>query len=274
MTGPRLRRAGCVLLLVLLAAEAALAERRIEVYRPRHRPAAELMPVAEVALGDEGVVALDSGSNALVLAGPPAAVERSLEVLGLQDRARPVVVLHWTSRSEDEIEAAGVRVDWRIEAGDLRVGTPHFPGDEGVRVGVLGRQEAGTGSFAGTLRLLDGEEGSLGAGEVVPLAVPRRHGTDLALVSAESGFRARPRVLGDGRVQVEITPQQASLEPGGRVVFTGAATSVTVKPGEHVALGAVGGNASARGRGVPEAAATQRTHSARVLLLRVEVEKP
>jgi hypothetical protein len=274
MTGPRLRRPGFVLLLLLLAADVVFAERRIEVYRPRHRPATELLPVAQVALADEGVVALDSGSNALVLAGPPAAVERTLELLGLQDRARPVVVLHWTSRSADEIEAAGVRIDWRIEAGDLRVGTPHFPGEEGVRVGVLSRQEAGTGSFAGTLRLLDGEEGSLGSGEVVPLAVPRRYGADLAAVSAESGFRARPRVLDNGRVQVEITPEQASLEPGGRVAFTGAATTVTVKPGETLALGEVGGDEATRVRGVPEAAAAGRSRSERVLLLRVEVERP
>jgi hypothetical protein len=263
-----------VLATLALAAASASAERSIEVFRPRHRSAAELLPVAQVALADEGVVALDAGTNALVLAGPPQAVARTLELLRLQDRARPVVVLHWTSRSNDELEAAGVRIDWSIEAGDVRVGTPRFPGDEGVRVGALGRQEAGEGSFAGTLRLLDGEEGEVGAGEVVPLAVPRRRGSDLALWSAESGFRARPRVLGDGRVQVEIIPEQASLEPGGRVAFMGASATVTLKPGETIALAGVEASQSSAARGVPEATASRRSSHSRVLLLRAEVETP
>jgi type II secretory pathway component GspD/PulD (secretin) len=263
-----------VLAALALAAASASAERSIEVYRPRHRPAAELLPVAQVALADEGVVALDAGTNALVLAGPPQAVARTLELLRLQDRARAVVVLHWTSRSNDELEAAGVRIDWSIEAGDVRVGTPRFPGDEGVRIGVLGRQEEGEGSFAGTLRLLDGEEGEIGTGETAPLVVPHRRGADVVLQSAESGFRARPRVLGDGRVRVEIMPEQSSLEPGGRVAFTGAATSVTLEPGETVALAGVDASQSSTSRGVPEATASRRSSRSRVLLLRAEVETP
>jgi type II secretory pathway component GspD/PulD (secretin) len=270
----RALRLGCALVLaaLTLAAATALAERSIEVFRPRHRPAAELLPVAQVALADEGVVALDAGTNALVLAGPPQAVARTLEVLRLQDRARPVVVLTWTSRFADELEAAGVRIDWSIEAGDVRVGTPRAPRGEGVRIEALAQDRSGEGSFAGTLRLLDGEEGEIGTGASAPLVVPRRRGADVVIQSAQSGFRARPRVLGDGRVQVEIMPEQSSLEPGGRVAFTGAATTVTLKPGETVALGGVEASESSTSRGVPEATAARSGTRSRVLLLRAEVE--
>jgi type II secretory pathway component GspD/PulD (secretin) len=265
----------CLALAALaLAAAAASAERSIEVFRPRHRPAAELLPVAQVALADEGVVALDAGTNALVLAGPPEAVARTLELLRLQDRARAVVVLTWTSRLADELEAAGVRIDWSVEAGDVRVGTPRAPRDDGVRIEALAQDRSGEGSFAGTLRLLDGEEGEIGAGETAPLLVPHRHGADVVIQSAQSGFRARPRVLGDGRVQVEIVPEQSSLEPGGRVAFTGAATTLTLKPGETVALAGVDASESSTSRGVPEAAASRRSHRSRVLLLRADVETP
>jgi hypothetical protein len=257
------------LTLVLTAAPhvSAQADRRVEVYRPAHRPADELLPLAETALAGEGSAAVDPGTNAIVLIGAPGAVARTLELLRGQDVARRAVLVRFESRRRDELTAAGVTIDWSLGAGDLRVGNVVVPkGVEGVRVFSSAGARSDDGGFRGVLRVLDGDVGRIGSGRSVPV----RTFESLAFVEAERGFRVRPRVLGDGRVRVEIEPSDAEVDAGGRTAFTAAATTVTLRPGETVAIGEVARRSEGHEVGT-RVIGTERDREERLLLLTVEL---
>jgi len=254
----------------LAAAPAAPGERSVEVYRPAHRLAEELLPLAETALAGEGSAALDPGTNAVVLIGAPAAVARTLELLRAQDRAARTVVIHYESRTLRALEQAGVEIAWRVEAGDVRIGNVVGPGGEGLAIGLSAKRGEGTGSLRGILRVLDGQSGQLGAGRTVPVPLRGRYGPDTAFVSAERGFLATPRVLGDGRVRVAIAPSDATVDERGRVTYSAAATEVELRPGETVVLGSLALAEDARQLGSRSLRAHREEEE--LLLLRVELE--
>ena len=90
-------------------------------------------------------------------------------------------------------------------------------------------------------------------------------------MTAESGFEASPRVLGDGRVELALRPFDESVQPGGAIERTGADTVLVLDPGTTVAVGGIvseqstshGAFSGAGGRG-----ASQES----LLLVTVEVE--
>ena len=247
---------------------AALAQdRSVEVYSPLHRLAAELLPLATTVLGDEGRAAVDEGTNALVLIGTPVAVARTLDLLRSQDVARRTIVLRYESRRRDELAAAGIRVDWSLGAGGLRVGSVVVPARrEGMRVLSSARAREETGGFRGMVRVQDGQTAHIRSGSSVPV----RTLDEVVFVEGQRGFAARPRVLADGRVRVELEPVDAEVDALGRTRFTVASTILTVRPGETVAVGEVarrteGGEIGTR------ALDSRRSEEERILLLTVEL---
>jgi len=260
------------LLLVSLAAARAEGP-TIEVYKAANRTAEELLPLAETAMGGEGSAALDSGTNSIVLMGPRSAVERTVALLRQQDQRRRTVVIRYQSKRVDELATEQIRVDWSAGSGSVRVGNVIFPGDRtGARVSGRALRSHGENTLAGTLRLLDGEVGHIGSGESVPVHERGVFRSSTTFVTAERGFTARPRILSQDRVQVEITPTDDSVDERGRVEFTGAATTVVVKPGETVALGGISRSSDGQRVGSRVITASEHAKDERVLLLTVDVE--
>lgn len=258
-------------LALAFAAHAHAQDRAVEVHKPMHRPAAELVGIAQLALGEEGTAAADAGTNSLVLIGSRAAVDRALALVRAQDQARKSVVLHWSARDQAELEAAGVRVDWSVGSGSVRVGTILFP-ENRLEVNAEILRTDRERRLEGTLRLLDGETGQIGSGRSVPVTTRDGYGrATTAFVSAEQGFQATPRVLGNGKVRVEIIPSDAQVDDRGRTRFAGASTVVEVTPGDTVALGGVGQRFDEGQRG-SRILSTNRRDEERVFLLRVEVD--
>jgi Bacterial type II/III secretion system short domain len=269
---PRLRIA--LLLLALLGATSAAAdERRVHLYKPQSRSAAELLAPAQAALGDGGSASVETGTNALILIGEPRAVDDALALLAQLDRPLASVILHYESERLEDLAARGVRVDWSVSAGSFQVGNVLAPpGTNLVAVRPFDDKTERRGRLAGMLRVQDGQVGRIETGTALPIV---HHvspwETQTVVVDASSGFEARPQLLGDGRVRVELQPFEASLEPGGAIRHAGAATQVTVAPGETVAIGGVQQSGEQRSRGLG-GAERSRSSQDRVLLLRVEVE--
>ena len=71
---------------------------------------------------------------------------------------------------------------------------------------------------------------------------------------------------------VELQPVEASVDPRGRVRFSGAATTLTLRPGETVAIGGIDRSSTSHTTGSRVLSASQQTRESRVLLLGVEVE--
>ena len=271
------RLAAALALGLVLAAPGAGAagDRTLAVYDPRHRPAEELLPLARTALGERGEAMVDRGTGSLVLVAPEGALAEAVELLRRLDRAPRSVVLRYESRRLDQLEARGLRIDWSAGAGDLRVGSVIPPDDaRGLRATGFAVGSEREGGLAGVVRVLEGRSGRIATGASAPLT--RRSLLDVRTdwVTAASGFEARPRILGDGRVQVELRPGEASLDEGGGVRFTSAATTLTLRPGETVAIGSIERGDRRRLRGGRVTSAGQDERSSRVLLLTVQVEDP
>lgn len=268
------------LLLVLALALPALA-RVVRLYEVRHRVAAELVPLVEPMLGDDARIVADTRSNALVLSGEPAAVESALALIAALDKRLRTVVLRYASEDAAALAARGARIDWRIDAGSLRLGTLHGPPASGsalhVRADETARErERGDRAL---LRILEGESGRIASGVVVPFVSRelRRgpHGSVLhettQLVSAESGFEATPRVLGDGRIELALRPFHDRLGSDGRIETAGAQTRIVVSPGETVVIGSLAEQQRDRGRSLSGAAASEGSGE-RVLLLSASLD--
>jgi hypothetical protein len=266
---PRLATLIAALFLVALAAH---AERKVHIYRPLSRSAAELLGPAEAALGDGGSVAIDAGTNALVLIGDPPAVDAALAVLQQLDRPLATVILHYESQRLEDLAARGVHVAWNVGSGSFRVGNVSAPpGTDLVAIHPFDDKVARKSRLAGTLRVQDGQTGRIETGTTLPIVHSSPWETQVGFVTASSGFEARPQLLGDGRVRVSLEPFEGALQPGGAIRTGGAATEVTVTPGETVAIGGLTQPREQNSRGLG-GASDEKSYDDWVLLLRAELE--
>ena len=85
------------------------------------------------------------------------------------------------------------------------------------------------------------------------------------------GQEARPRVLGDGRVELALRPFDESVRRDGAIEHTGADTVVVLAPGATVALGGIVRVESER-HGTLSGAGARGASQESVLLVTVEVE--
>jgi type II secretory pathway component GspD/PulD (secretin) len=264
--GARLACACACALLVLAAAAAA----DVRVYRGRHRPVEELLPIVRALLGDAGRAEADVRTNSLVLVGDARTLAEVEAVLAAQDRAPRTVLLRYGTQRLSDLEAAGVRVRWSVEGDGYRVGNAHRGEGTRIAAAVAAEQAQGASALDGSLRVIEGGAGILFTGASVPMALATRDGPAAAWVSAESGFEARPRILGDGRVHLELRPFDARLAGPG-VEHAGAATTLVIAPGEQVVIGGLATQHAGSERG-SSGAAGGRGSDERVLVIRVEIE--
>jgi len=232
----------CLLVALVLAlglAAPATAAQQAEVYRVQHRTAEELLPYAEATLGSEGRVVVDPGTNSLVLFSERSDLMRSaLALLAAQDRALRTVVLVYASQRASELAAEGIRIDWGVASAGVRIGNLIVPSGE-ARAGVAAKAQSarGNSSLGGTVRILEGHSGRIASGETRALTTRGRRGESTTLVPADSGFEAYARVLGDGRVQLELRPFEAQFRADGRIETSEAATTLVLTPGKTVVIG-------------------------------------
>lgn len=281
--------------LSVLSALPAAAKRRVEVYAARHRTAEELLPLAATAIGDEGEVALDAGTNTLVLIGSPTAVAEALALLASQDRRLRTLVLSQTTRRSRELTAQGLSIRWQAKSGAFRVGQlgpaqpAHGPGpasagssaasstasarsDDGAELRAMEAMRSLEASMTAKMRVTEGSRTRIETGTTVPYTVVGRSGPSTQWVDATSGFEASARILGDGRVQVDIASFARELLPGGALDGTAGSNVVTLEPGVLVAIG---GLRSDRAVGRTETGSGQnrgRSTDETILLLRADVE--
>lgn len=260
-----------VLALAVLLALASDAGAAAQVYKARHRPAAELVPLAEGALAGRGTAVVDERTNSLVLVAEPDVLAEVVAVLELQDRRIPTVVLRYEARRADELESAGVAVAWSVGGGSIRVGNATLP-ETGIAVRPEDRSADAESSLRGTLRVLSGEEGRIATGSARPLVLHGPRYDETVYIDAARGFAVRPRVLGDGRVHLDVEPFAERHTAGGAVAHTRAATQIVVAPGETVAIGGLGESGDAARRERLAGAGRTSARSELVLLVTVGVE--
>jgi Bacterial type II and III secretion system protein len=266
-------RLGALLLALLLGAPASGAP-QAEVYRAQHRAAEELLPYAEAALGSGGKAVVDPGSNALVLFSErPDLLRSALALLAAQDRALRTVVLEYQMQRGSELASQGIRVDWGVARGPVRIGNLLVPAG-GSRVAVAPHAASGRGSagFTSTVRILEGQSARIATGETAALRTRGRHGTTTTLVPADSGLEAHARILGDGRVLLELRPFEARFSSDGRIETAEAVTTLTVEPGRTVAIAGISSGQGAASLDALAGAESGSASDERLLLITARIE--
>lgn len=258
--------------LLLLTASAAAD---MEVYHPKHRVAEDLVPLVEAVLAPDGRVAVDSHSGAMVLLGTAEGLAQALELLALQDRPLRTVLIHHETRTQSDLSASGARVAWSTGGGALRVGNvSRGAAGRGAALNLVDRSREGAGSEVGMLRVLEGEWGRIARGSEVVLPTGSWRYPDAVRVAAESGLEVRPRILGDGRVRLDLRPFQASLGRGGTVARAGADTTLVVTPGETAVVGGLASARSGSSRSLLSGGVSRDRSEDRVLLVTVTLDDP
>ncbi len=245
----------------------------VRVYPVRHRTAEELLPVARAALAGQGSAEIDARTNALLLVGEAPVLRRTLEVLAQQDRRLRTIRVEYESLGHDALEATGVRIDWGVGSGAVRVGTVAVPGG-GVRVRVVPEavRETGEPRLAGTLALLEGHSGRIALGRELPLRTRSGWLESTLWVSAQSGFEVTPRLLGDGRVRLALVPFEAQVRAGHVIETSGGALTLEVEPGRTLAVGRITRDDATRAVDPFSGFLHEQRRQERVLLVTVHVE--
>jgi hypothetical protein len=275
-----IRSLGIALLLCVFVPTVRAAD-VVHIYKVQHRTAEELLPLVQTAMAGAGSVGADPGSNTLLLAGSSEGVAAALAHLARVDRAPRSEVLRYESRRRGEHEAQGIHVNWGGSAGAVRVGSLAFPaGANGVGVQATGSAGTGERDRGGEVRLLEGERTSILTGEAIPVTTRRvpaagrgptlREST--TFVAAESGFDARARILGDGRIELELRSLDSTLRPGPRLAHSTSLNTLVMEPGKTLVLGGLFQEGDARSASLFAASGSSQRSDERLLLLTATVE--
>jgi type II secretory pathway component HofQ len=162
-----------------------------------------------------------------------------------------------------------------VSTGGVRIGNLIVPpGHSRVRVAAQAERGRASGSLGGTLRILEGQSGRIATGETVPLTTRRGWEESTTLVPADSGLEASVRVLGDGRVWLELRPFEARFQRDGRIGTSEASTTLIVVPGKTVVIGGLSGAQGAAsldaGAGAGAGRRGERSQSVLTITARIE----
>jgi len=261
----------------------------LHVIQLKHRPAQELLPVIRPLLGpDDAVSAADYRLIVRTTEARRREVERVVQQL---DVARRNLTLTVRQGSRAEMHDRSQSVSGEVEVGhDARVALPRRPADDrGVtvehesgdaRLRYEGRETRGAARDvrSQTLRVQDGQRAYIHLGQSVPhvkriLSLAGRRVTIAQGVEYQNvvtGFEVLPRVQGE-RVQLEITPRLSALaDPStGLANFQELRTTVNVRLGEWIDLGAISGAGENVRRAIVDSAVSDRAEQ-RSVWLRVE----
>lgn len=265
--------AGAVVLLIAIRSVAATAD-EIHVIALKHRTAQELIPVIRPLLGPaDAVSAMEY--RLLVRTSPRrlAEVERVVQQLDVAQRNLTLTV---RQGSQADNRSSSQELSGEVDVGKHgRVTLPrHQENNRGAVIEGQGsdarlryqtRAERGSASDnrTQTLRVQDGKPAYIRLGQSAPhvkriislsgrqLAVAQ----DLEYRNVVTGFEVLPRVQGE-RVQLDITPRLSSLaDPAtGLANFQELRTTVNVRLGEWIDLGAISGAGENVRRAIVESA--------------------
>jgi type II secretory pathway component GspD/PulD (secretin) len=274
--------------LASLTAARALAE-ELRILELRHRPAEEILPVIRPLLG-RGDVASASGFKLIVRAADPTSLREIERVVRALDVPRTALTLlvRYATVSDSTDRHYGVSGEATLGGDRNRVvisggGSAPPPGGlevehKGIRLHGVETTSTASRETVQRLRVMDGQRAYIQVGQSIPhvqqvLVLAGRQALlaqGVVLQQASTGFEVLPRVRGD-EVILEITPRLGSVEDPalGLVRLTELATTVSVRRGEWVDLGSLGGTGEAVRHAILESGVT-RAGERQTILIKVE----
>jgi hypothetical protein len=271
--------------LTTLLAFAGVSAEEARIIQLKHRPADEIIPLIRPLLGpDDALSGMDYRLIVRTSDRNLKNIERLLAQLDVAPRQLRITV---EQRVADDRDTTTHSVEGEIQIGDeAQIKLPEKSPDnrglviqrDNLRLRTGQRTTVGRNETTQTVMALDGQRASIRIGQFVPhvkeiLALGRRQvliAQGIALQDVTTGFDVLPRVSGD-RVRMEITPRLSTLRDPttGLADFQELATTVEVRLGEWIDLGAILGHRSEIDRAILESAATE-SGERRTIRLKIE----
>ena len=240
------RLTAIVALLLLGVGIASIARAQdMQVIDLNFRMAQDLIPILEPLLEPGGVIT--GTDDVLFVRTSPGNFEQIRAAVATLDRAPRQLLITVGQGTVRDVDAARVEGSATIGEGDVQVGVNRPPGaDSGAEVAVRSRQQQADLHNVSSVRVLEGTETWIGAGQSVPLTeLTVQHGPGGVVQQTttyrdvSTGFYATARVS-DDRVILDISSRQQRYRPSsGTVATQGATTTVTGRLGEWFELGAI-----------------------------------
>ncbi len=271
--------------LTTLLAFAGVSAEEARIIQLKHRPAGEIIPLIRPLIGpDDALSGMDYRLIVRTSDRNLKNIERLLAQLDVAPRQLRITV---EQRVADDRDTTTHSVEGEIQIGDeAQIKLPEKSPDnrglviqrDNLRLRTGQRTTVGRNETTQTVMALDGQRASIRIGQSVPhvkeiLALDRRQvliAQGIALQDVTTGFDVLPRVRGD-RVRMEITPRLSTLRDPttGLADFQELATTVEVRLGEWIDLGAILGHRSEIDRAILESAATE-SGERRTIRLKIE----
>jgi type II secretory pathway component GspD/PulD (secretin) len=242
----RLLAAIAVLLPLGAAILAPVRAQDLQVIELDFRMAQDLIPILEPLLEPGGV--LTGTDDVLFVRTSPENLEQIRAAVATLDRAPRQLLITVGQGTVRDVDAARAEGSATIGDEDVQVGINRPPGaDSGAQVTVRARQQEADLHNVSSVRVLEGTETWIGAGQSVPLTETTvQHHPPGGVVQqtttyrdVSTGFYATARVSGD-QVILDISPRQQQYRPGsGTIATQGATTTITGRLGEWFELGGV-----------------------------------
>ncbi len=275
-----------------LGAVPARAEAALEVIPLHYRTAEEVIPVLRPMLAPEGTLSGFKGQ--LIVRTTPENLAEIKRILASLDSAPRQLLITVRQDADLDRQRSTAGVSGSVGGENARVTVPPASreryggsvvlreGDNRIRAHVLESGSAGTDRNTQTLRVMEGREAFIRAGQSVPVRGRQVTRTVVGGQVVEqvvdttqyrdvtTGFYVRARVSGD-RVVLDVSPQRETLSQDirGGVNVQRVVTTVSGRLGEWMELGGVGQTAIAE-QSVLLGRASSATRDDRRVLIKVE----
>ncbi len=219
------------------------------VYKMKYRVAEELVGPVTSVLSPSGRASVDSRTNSLVIVDRPESVAQARALLESQDVRQKSIQITVETVTKRDLDAMRLEIDWAYRNGGWQIGNipGPVPGSGVTALGTAAAQRGHSGARAvQTVTVMNDGRAEIATGHEVPFTdvfhgYAAGHGyvaTNTNWVAVDTGFEVHPRMIGNDRILIEITPRMRNLSPGGASIqVTEAATQIEVPDGGAVVIG-------------------------------------
>lgn len=256
------------LLSAALLLHAAAIHAATEVIPLQHRPAADLLPLVQSALGNEGKA--DAYGTQLIINTTPDKLWEVRQLLNQLDTAPRQLLVSVDSSDTSITQQQGYSVNGSVSAGSTRI-----EAGRGNQTRIVSRSTDSRGGGVQTVQVTEGYPAMIQIGQSVPLTTSDTDPYGQRYQSTQyrdltRGFYVTANVTGD-TVHLSLSTNRDRMSPGSfQVINTqGTETRLSGRLGEWITIGGVNESATSDANGLLR---QYSTHGRDDMTLRVKVD--
>ena len=247
----------------------------------KNRPAEEIIPVIKPMLKPND--AITGTGFQLFLRTDANTLEEVTRLLEVMDKAPRNLVIKVRNNTDAESRNTDINTSGNYEViDDARVVVgDNPPREKGTKVHVNSTKNTSASNAEHMIRVIEGGQAFITAGEIRPYEhrtiIRHRHGVSVYdsvdYQDVTSGFYVTPRLVGNGRVSLQVQPHYRSVNENnsGSIDVQEADTTLDARLGEWIQIGGIDTNAKSKDSGI---LSTSRNSSDRqsTIFIKVDLE--